>query len=188
MTREEIKTIIDSIDFTQFPPPVTTRFGKNGKHSFDISQFDLTIPFVVRQTNELRNIQRTTAGKWTASISYNKKRQYLGSFDTKEEAVDIVRAAEEELIGVLALLLPKPEKVSEVVKPEPIPLKPKSENRDHKKGVRQNIHGKWTANLYYNGKTYYIGTFATDEEAVNARNKKIAHLKEKKNVINIATN
>lgn len=86
---------------------------------------------------------------WVAVIYRKKKRYHLGSFSTYEAAVAARKAAEEAAARGA----------------EPQPKRPS--RRGACTGVYIN-RGRWEARITH-GKTYYLGYFATKEEAVAAR-------------------
>jgi hypothetical protein len=111
--------------------------------------------------------------RWTAQITYDNKEHYLGSFDTKQEAAlaydsearqcrkdkplnyESIKAAEEAAVQAQA----------EHALTHPKQPKPRPASGFY--GV--NASGKrWTAQICYDGKKHYPGTFDTKQEAALA--------------------
>ena len=109
------------------------------------------------------SLQQKT-GKWKAEFQKYGKSFYIGSFETKEEAIDARNAAITEI-----------ESQSEKLRMEYM-----QRDSDHKTGVHPSPHGRWIAKFCVDGKVFHVGTFNTQEEAVAARQNAILHYRQEK--------
>ena len=94
---------------------------------------------------------------WVASIIRYGVVYNLGTFKTKEEALQARQIKKEWLDENDLLLRTEYEKNKE----------------PQTKGVRKTPYNTWTAIFYANGKKHHVGTYKTKEEAINARAKAI---------------
>jgi uncharacterized protein YueI len=108
--------------------------------------------------------------RWTAQISYDNKRHYLGTFDTKHEAALAYDKAARQCGEDMPLNYERIAAEEAVVKVH-IPavwesgLRQSSEYR----GVSWNkSSNKWKAQINYDGKRHYLGVFEDEEEAARA--------------------
>jgi len=111
-------------------------------------------------------------GKYRGEVRENGKKHYLGTFATPEEAalcyarhVGAERAAAEAADARVAV--PQPLTADEArvaASAEGLELVPSSSNETGFKGVTNN-HGKYQVEVWENGRTRYLGIFATPEEA-----------------------
>jgi hypothetical protein len=125
---------------------------------------------------------RKDKGKYSAQIKENGKVRHLGNFATPEEAalsyarhVGVDRAAAEAAEANSERLQPlttdeamaAAAAVRAAAAAEGLELVPSSSNQTGFRGVCKNhgYHGKYKAELKSSGKRYYLGMFATPEEA-----------------------
>jgi hypothetical protein len=125
---------------------------------------------------------RKDKGKYSAQIKENGKVRHLGNFATPEEAalryarhVGVDRAAAEAAEANRERLQPltadeamaAAAAVRAAAAAEGLELVPSSSNQTGFRGVCKNhgYHGKYKAELKSSGKRYYLGMFATPEEA-----------------------
>ena len=105
-----------------------------------------------------KSIYRNPANKnkWFSSIWYNNKQYYLGSFKTKTEAEKIYGLAVKNLgDGFLEWY-------------ENIHIEIVTKNKAGHKGVYYN-HNYWRAEIGYQKKQHYLGTFKDKQDAIDIR-------------------
>ena len=115
-------------------------------------------------------------GKWRASITYGGKTKWLGTFDSFEDAVRVRKQAETEVREHLRVVIKEQgveiseERLQRNLKDKPND-KPSGTSKNNKSGyIGVFRYGKkWRAYLSRDRKTHWLGTFATLEEAVEAR-------------------
>ena len=93
--------------------------------------------------------------KWFAYFQRCGKRYSVGTFDTKQEAIDARKKAVELFDSTSQNLI---DEYMERIKNTPI-------------GIIPSPSGKWIANLYKDNKSNYLGTFKHIEEAIEALEK-----------------
>lgn len=107
---------------------------------------------------------------WSARITRKGRVYYLGYFKTEEEAIAARRAAEEALDrGEEPKRREAPPRRPPAKKPQaetPPPAKPQAKQAVC--GVRRGRR-HWTAHIQHEGKTYHLGYFKTEEQAIAAR-------------------
>lgn len=109
-------------------------------------------------------------GKYEASIGRGKSYQYLGTFESEEEAAIAYNDKAVELFGEFANLNDIPEEYQDL---KPRPYKGTSDFR----GVMFHKRiGKWQASIQYNKKRLHLGYFDCEREAALAYNKKASKL------------
>ncbi len=91
---------------------------------------------------------RRDTGKWYATIHWRNRQYYLGRFDNQQDASVARRKAE-----------------AAVARGE----EPQRAEAGDVFGVFHRKWGKWEARIYYRGKTRYLGSFDTKQEAAAAR-------------------
>jgi hypothetical protein len=108
--------------------------------------------------------QRTVKGWWEANIKIDGKLLYLGTFESEEEAA---RVYDERAGG---LLMP-------VNFPEEWETQARKPGSSKFRGVSKPRRGsKWEARISLAGKTTYLGTFESEEEAARAFDERAAPL------------
>ena len=80
-----------------------------------------------------------------------------GSFESETKEVDILNPTHDELNEIARYIRKKHKSIDR--------RKPAREGG----GIKQDKSGRWTPRIVINKKTYYLGTYATREEAVAAR-------------------
>jgi hypothetical protein len=107
------------------------------------------------------------ANKWKAEFQRFGKYFNAGTFDTKEQAIEArIKAINEVEKNADKLLFEYEEK-----------------NCNKSIGVRPSPHGRWVAKFYRQNKTYHVGTFDTQEEAVAARLRAVKNFEARKKVV-----
>lgn len=107
---------------------------------------------------------RNLAKPWKATMTVKGKKYYLGSFDTKEEAIEARVKAEKKILAA------PPDKQVEAVSAIARQCPRRKSNASGYTGIY--FHkGKWCAAITVNRKKIYLGRFVTKEEASAARKK-----------------
>ena len=91
---------------------------------------------------------RADLGSWCAVIHRNKRNYWLGVYDNEQDAIEARRAAERALAKGEEPKRPRNAKVC---------------------GVNALKWGKWSAKVYYQGQQMHLGTFDTEQAAIEAR-------------------
>lgn len=92
--------------------------------------------------------------KWVSSLSVKNKTVHLGNFDTEKEASSYYQKALDSI-----------KNGAEIIK------KPPRETTSNVRGVNyNNPKGKWVARIVLNKKRKYLGSFPTEQEAIDALN------------------
>ena len=109
-------------------------------------------------------------GHWTAEISDNGTRHFLGVFETQEDAVRVRDGAAIALHGDFAKL------AAPHLQPIPYTPKPKRTKTSQYKGVCKcsNAKNSWQSRVMIKGVIHNLGIFQNEEEAANARNEFLA--------------
>jgi hypothetical protein len=128
---------------------------------------------VGRQSSQYRGVYRNkSSNKWLARIGYDGKQHYLGCFEDEEEAARAYDKAVRTHQGEKALLnFPtKKQQAAEEAKQQ---RWIKCEEAPSKyRGVSwQKSKNKWRAEIRYDGKDHYLGSFEDEEEAARAYDK-----------------
>jgi hypothetical protein len=111
--------------------------------------------------------------RWRAEIYYDSKQHYLSTFDTKQEAALVYdRAArqcgEDKLLNYESIKAAKEAAVQAQAEHTLVHLKqPKHFPASGFYGVSADSK-RWSAQIYYDSKKHYLGTFDTKQEAALA--------------------
>lgn len=126
-----------------------------------------------------KGVHITGSGKWMATIRFNKKQYYLGSFLTKEEAARAYNEKAIELHGEFASINyfgKEPERAF-LVKRTPLPDRKRSDNTSGFCGVSYiKKLKKWKSAMVLNGNSIYMGLFAEAIDAAKSYDKKAFEL------------
>ncbi|KAI3516743.1 hypothetical protein L1887_15743 [Cichorium endivia] len=125
------------------------------------------------ETKKFRGVRMRKWGKWCSEIRdpFTKKRIWLGTYDTAEEALEVYNAKKEEFRGRQSAQSQPVSPASKEVNDEKKVVKLGDDpTRKLCKGVRRTESGRWSAKIRDPVKKsqVWLGTFDTEEDASKA--------------------